>query len=277
LKEAAGLLSRWRFVNVPRKGHFKGSPVRMPKLTWLYVDIPALRPGTIGAYAFAFLWTVIATTLAVTIDPYVVGVPFVTFSPAIIVTTLVSGFGAGLFCVALSVASADFFLLPPRGSFYIESAGDVIELSVFFFEALFYVLLITGLRLTLERYRELSRDLEQRVEDRTAALRESQERLEAVVGELQHRTRNLISVVGTMAKGTARSSKTVDDFSATFQDRLEALGRVQGLLFRAHGGGRVTFDELINTEFAAQSVHVGAHGRVTLDGPKGIPLRSRTV
>jgi two-component system, chemotaxis family, CheB/CheR fusion protein len=28
---------------------------------------------------------------------------------------------------------------------------------------------------------------------------------------------------------------------------------------------------------AAQSVRVGEHGRVTLDGPKGIPLRSRTV
>jgi two-component system, chemotaxis family, CheB/CheR fusion protein len=95
--------------------------------------------------------------------------------------------------------------------------------------------------------------------------------------ELQHRTRNLIGVVGTIAKGTLRSSETFDDFSATFQDRLEVLGRTQGLLFRTHEGGRVIFDELINTELAAQSVHAGEHGRVTLDGPKGIPLRSRTV
>jgi two-component system, chemotaxis family, CheB/CheR fusion protein len=79
-----------------------------------------------------------------------------------------------------------------------------------------------------------------------------------------------------MANGTQRTSKTFDDFIATFQDRLEASGRVQGLLFRAEGG-RVTFDELINTELAAQSVSVGEHGLVTLDGPKGIPLRSGTV
>ena len=150
----------------------------MPELTSLYVDIPALRPGTIGAYAFTFLLTVIATTLAVAIDPYVVGVPFVTFSPAVIVTTLISGLGAGLFCVILSVASAMFFLLPPRWSFYVESSADVVEISVFIFEALFYVLLITGMRLSLERYRELSRNLEQRVEERTVALRESQERLD---------------------------------------------------------------------------------------------------
>jgi two-component system CheB/CheR fusion protein len=98
-----------------------------------------------------------------------------------------------------------------------------------------------------------------------------------VVAELQHRTRNLISVVGTIANGTLRSSKTLDVFSATFQDRLEVLGRTQGLLVRTHEGSRVTFDELINTELAAQSIRVGEHGPVTLDGPKGIPLRSRTV
>src|SRR4029077_18614973 len=104
------------------------------------------------------------------------------------------------------------------GSFYIESSADVVEIFVFVSEAFFYVILITGLRLTLERYRELSRDLEQRVEDRSAALRESQDRLVSVVAELQHRTRNLISVVGTIAKGTLRTSKTFDDFSATFQN-----------------------------------------------------------
>src|SRR5262249_53360560 len=68
-----------------------------------------------------------------------------------------------------------------------------------------------------------------------------------------------------------------DDFKASFQDRLEVLGRAQGLLFRAKEGGRVTFDELINTELAAKSVPVGEEGSVTLDGPKGIRLRTGTV
>jgi two-component sensor histidine kinase len=249
----------------------------MRKLVQFYIDIPALRPGTVGAYAFAFLCAAIATALGVIIDPYIVGVPFVTFSPAVILTTLISGFGAGVFCVVLSTASAMFFLLPPRWSFFVESSADVVEIFVFIFEALFYVILIAGIRLTLEQYRELSRNLEQRVEERSAALRESRERLEAVVGELQHRTRNLISVVGTIAKGTLRSSKTFGDFIATFQDRLEVLGRAQGLLVRTHEGGRVTFDELINTELAAKCVQVEENGPVTLDGPKGVPLRSRTV
>src|SRR5262249_60382809 len=99
----------------------------MPSLTSLYVDIPALRPGAVGAYAFAFLCVAIATALGVVIDPYVVGVPFVTFSPAVIVTTLISGFGAGVFCVVLSAASAVFFLLPPPWSFYFERSADAVE------------------------------------------------------------------------------------------------------------------------------------------------------
>jgi two-component sensor histidine kinase len=249
----------------------------MRGLNSFYVDIPALRSGTVGAYAFAFLCAAIATALRVGIDPYVVGVPFITYFPAVIITTLISGFSAGLFCVVLSTVAASFFLLPPRWSLWIESPADLADLILFILEALFYVILITWLRLTLERYRELSRDLEQRVEERSAELRESQERLKAVVAELQHRTRNLISVVGTIAKGTLRSSKTFDDFEASFHDRLEVLGRTQGLLFRAEAGGRVTFDELINTELAAQPVRAGRNGSVTLDGPKGIPLRSGAV
>jgi two-component system CheB/CheR fusion protein len=152
-----------------------------------------------------------------------------------------------------------------------------VEIFVFIFEALFYVILITGMRLTLERYRELSRNLEQRVEERSAALRESQERLVTVVAELQHRTRNLISVVGRIAHRTLKASKTFEDFDASFQDRLEVLGRTQGLLFRAKEGDRVTFDELINTELATQSVRVEENGPVMLDGPKGVRLRSGTV
>jgi two-component system, chemotaxis family, CheB/CheR fusion protein len=82
---------------------------------------------------------------------------------------------------------------------------------------------------------------------------------------------------GATAQKILRTSKTFDDFKASFQDRIEALGRVQGLLFRMKEDDRVTFDELIETELSAQSIRVGEDGPVTLDGPKGVPLRSRTV
>jgi hypothetical protein len=78
-----------------------------------------------------------------------------------------------------------------------------------------------------------------------------------------------------MAKGILKTSKTFDDFGATFQDRLEVLGRAQGLLVRTYEGGRVTFDELINTELAAQSVPVGerwtGHARWTERHSSALP------
>ncbi len=231
----------------------------MQRLAQFYIDIPALRPGTVGAYAFAFFCAGAATALQVVIDPYVVGVQYITFFPAVIVATLISGFGAGVLCVVLSAAAVSFFVLPPRLSFYIEHPAEVLALIIFILVTLSNVILVSGLRLAF------------------VALRESQERLEAVVAELQHRTRNLISVVGRIAHRTLKASKTFDDFEASFQDRLEVLGRTQGLLFRTKEGDRVTFDELINTELAAQSVRVGKNGPVTLDGPKGVRLCSGTV
>jgi len=82
------------------------------RLGILYIDVPALRPGTVGAYALAFVTVAVATAVRVALDPYLVGAQFVTFFPAVIITTLIGGFGAGFFSAVLSTAAADFFVLP---------------------------------------------------------------------------------------------------------------------------------------------------------------------
>ncbi|SRR5579883_159535 len=109
------------------------------------------------------------------------------------------------------------------------------------------------------------------------ALRESEERLQILVGELQHRTRNLVSVIQAVADRTLRSSATLGDFKSSFRERLAALGRVQGLLSRIKDNERVTFDQLLETELAAQASREGAGSRIAFDGPKGVRLRSGTV
>jgi K+-sensing histidine kinase KdpD len=81
------------------------------RLSAFYIDVPALRPGTFGAYALAFAAVGVATALRVAIDSYVVGAQFITFYPAIVITTVISGFGAGFLCAVLSTAAVDFFLL----------------------------------------------------------------------------------------------------------------------------------------------------------------------
>jgi hypothetical protein len=79
--------------------------------------------------------------------------------------------------------------------------------------------------------------------------------------------------VGATVERILRTSKTFDDFKATFRDRIDALGRVQGLLFRMKGA-TASPSASIETELSAQSVLVGEGGAVTLDE---VRLRSGTV
>jgi two-component sensor histidine kinase len=77
-----------------------------------------------------------------------------------------------------------------------------------------------------------------------------------------------------MVDRTAVAGQTLDEFRASFGDRLMALARVQGLLSRAAPGNSVTFDNLLESELSAQSEDGGT---VTLDGPPSIVVRSNSV
>lgn len=107
-------------------------------------------------------------------------------------------------------------------------------------------------------------------------LRDYQERQAVLVAELQHRTRNLIGVVRSIADLTLKSSTALDEFRLKFSDRLAALARVQSLLSRLKDNDRVTFDELLAVELSALG-HPSGSDRVTLLGPNGISLRSSAV
>ncbi len=108
-------------------------------------------------------------------------------------------------------------------------------------------------------------------------LRRLQQRQNVLVAELQHRTRNLLGVVRATADTTLKSSRDLDGFAVEFRDRLGALARVQGLLARLGEGTRVAFDDLLRSELSAVGAPKDEHGRVTLDGPPGVELRSRSV
>ncbi len=104
--------------------------------------------------------------------------------------------------------------------------------------------------------------------------REWQERQKVLLAELQHRTRNLMGVIRSIADKTARASTDLGDFQHRFRDRLDALARVQGLLSRLSDHDRVAFDELVRAEIAVMG---GPASQVTLTGPSEVRLRSSTV
>jgi PAS domain S-box-containing protein len=93
----------------------------------------------------------VATALRLALDPLVVGVQFITFFPAIVITTVISGFGAGFICAVLSSAAAAFFVLEPRWSFNVDDPEKLAELILFGPLASYLVILITRMRLAIER------------------------------------------------------------------------------------------------------------------------------
>lgn len=107
---------------------------------------------------------------------------------------------------------------------------------------------------------------------------ELQERQGVLLAELQHRTRNLMSVVQSVIVRTLRGSSTMEDFSRRLEPRLAALSRVQGLLSRKGEGERITVATLVREELAA---HVdldrdGMEDRIRIEGPD-VKLKSATV
>ncbi len=108
-------------------------------LASIFTDVPTLRPGTVEAYALAFASAGVATVVRLAIDPYVMGAECLPFFPAVMITALIGGRGAGLFCVVLSAAAVTFLQMPP------------LTLLLFVLLAIFIVILITRMRLAIQR------------------------------------------------------------------------------------------------------------------------------
>jgi two-component system CheB/CheR fusion protein len=107
------------------------------------------------------------------------------------------------------------------------------------------------------------------------AARESESQMRVMVGELQHRTRNLIALVMAMADRTVAPGQSLEGFKAAFRQRMMALSRVQGLLSRAAPGEGVSLTSILESEFSAQSA-LGSR-KITLDGPKDVVVRFGSV
>lgn len=83
-------------------------------------------------------------------------------------------------------------------------------------------------------------------------MRALQERQRVLLHELQHRVRNTLAVVRSIASSTRATSDTVADFAAHLDGRLNALARTQMVLTRAPGGG-VDLEGMVREELLAQA------------------------
>jgi two-component sensor histidine kinase len=90
------------------------------------------------------------------------------------------------------------------------------------------------------------------------------------MAELQHRTRNLLSVVQSIANQTIRSSSSLETFGIQFGNRLRALSRVQSLLARVEDQ-TIDLHALVTSELVAHSGGEIEPEKITVTGP-GVAL-----
>ncbi len=91
------------------------------------------------------------------------------------------------------------------------------------------------------------------------------EQLQVLVAELQHRARNLLAVVQSLAGQSLANSASLDVFAEKFNRRLSALSRVQGLLSSAERDS-VALGSLIRMELEALGGETGS--AVETSGPE---------
>ncbi len=96
------------------------------------------------------------------------------------------------------------------------------------------------------------------------ATRRAGQRQRELLSELQHRVKNILSVVRSVTVRSVESSTTMDDMSAHLSGRISAIARIQSVIAR-NPGDAVVLSELVDDELAAQGGQ--AERQADVEGP----------
>lgn len=97
------------------------------------------------------------------------------------------------------------------------------------------------------------------------AITRAEERQRLLLAELQHRVRNTLGVVRSIARRSAETSSTVDEYASHLDGRLNAFARTQALVTRDPEGG-VDLEYLVIEELLSYNAREGEQIRAS--GPK---------
>jgi two-component sensor histidine kinase len=185
----------------------------MVRITRLSDLITRKREGVATwAFALALFATSIMTRFA--LSRWLETVPFLTFFPAIVASTLFCGWRQGTLVLLLSVVVAWYFFIPPAYSLTITHAS-MVELIGFLIVGGFDVVLVAALAELVRRSGKA-----RRVQD-------------SLFHELQHRVANNMQIVASMLQHSRRSLR--DPAAAEIIDqaaaRIVAMGQLHRRLY----------------------------------------------
>lgn len=118
---------------------------------------------------------------------------------------------------------------------------------------------------TLKELRAVQDSLEAQVARRTAELREANDHLAVVSKEAVHRSKNLLAVVMSLARQTARGVSDVPDFLDKLTGRLNALSNANATVLGTDQSGTAPLAEIARAQL--EPLLQTYPERLTLDGP----------
>lgn len=156
--------------------------------------------------------------------------PFTFFLGAVMLSAWFRGTTAGLLALVLSILALAYFIAPPTYSFVVRS-DYVPRLATFAVQALLLLWVIAA-RHHAERALRAARDeLEHRVQERTASLQQTNERLQIEIEERTRTERRL-----ARAKRRARERVLAAQFSAVLEERTRLAREIHDTLLQGFTG-----------------------------------------
>lgn len=173
---------------------------------WL-VEIAKTRWTGGRSWLLAGLFLVAAIVVRVALSRWLDPVPFMTFYPAVVASTLLCGWRQGALIMVLSAIAAEFFFVEPKLSFAIGTYNAVVWIMGFLVVAAFLTALVEGM---IQAVLQL---------DNTARVNEE------LFRELQHRVANNLQIVAATLQKALRG---LEDPTAV-QAINHALGRIHSM------------------------------------------------
>lgn len=188
--------------------------------------LPLLTEHRLLAYAVALLLSALAWWIRWGLDAaFPPGFPYLTFFPAVILSSFLFGRGPGTLAAIVCGLLAWYFFIPPIHS--LEISGQTLVALGFY---LAVVAVDIGLIDAMQRANRRSAEL-------AAGQRRLAERTELLFSELQHRVSNNIQMVGAMLSLQQRQiTDPVARLALTdASTKLQLIGRIQRQLYSTSG------------------------------------------
>jgi len=196
-------------------------------------------------------------------DELPVGFPYLTFFPAVIISTLVAGLWPGVVNAVLGgVASWIFFIGP--GHAFALTPGAVLALAFYIGIVSVDIFIIHGISITsrhLKNEREQLRRIAGSRQQALEKLKESEDRQRILASEMSHRLKNTLAMVQAVASQTLKPVKDREHI-VTFQQRIQALSSAHDILVETNWSSAAVIAIVKET-----TQKLGSFDRLDLRGP----------